>query len=224
MNTKQSNKLEMAKTLQQFFALENAKFASNNPLSLRVAELSIIITRLSEIADIQSTDTTAHTDLKTDAKAAMINFTVAYANSASDYFDDKDSPLAKQLTTSKSKIKNKSGVEAKIYCQKLYNLVNENKANLNPDYITNSELQEWQLAITNFDAKSYDAGTSIDITQNATDDLENEFVKLGVCLSKIDRLMKKYDILNPSFHGNYKRSRKTSDLGIRHQSETPPNA
>jgi len=151
----------------------------------------------------------------------MIDLTVAYANTAADYFDDKDSPLAKQLTTSKSKIKNMTGVEAKIYCQKLYNLVNENAENLNPDYVTTSEAQEWLTAINNFDGKAYDAGVSIDTTQNATQDLENEFKKLNVCLSKLDRLMKKYDVLNQSFHGNYKISRKTSDLGTRHNTETP---
>ncbi|WP_435525523.1 hypothetical protein [Chryseobacterium indoltheticum] len=42
----------------------------------------------------------------------MIDLSVAYANSAADYFDDKDSPLAKQLTTSKSKIKNMTGVRS----------------------------------------------------------------------------------------------------------------
>jgi len=43
--------------------------------------------------------------LKTDARAAMISLTVAYANTAADYFDDKDSPLAKQLTTISPKLK-----------------------------------------------------------------------------------------------------------------------
>jgi len=151
----------------------------------------------------------------------MISLTVAYANAAADYFDDKDSPLAKQLTTSKSKIKNMTGVEAKIYCQKLYIIVNENTKDLDPDYVTASEAQEWLTAIDNFDAKAYDAGINIDKTQNATKDLENEFKKLSVCLSKLDRLMKKYDILNQSFYGNYKLSRKISDLGTRHDNETP---
>lgn len=221
MTTKQSNRLNMAKTLKQFFSVENSKYSGNNPLTLRISELNTIISNLDALAEIQTTDTTANTGLKTDARTVMIDLTVAYANTAADYFDDKDSPLAKQLTTSKSKIKNMTGVEAKIYCQKLYNLVNDNTENLNPDYVTTSEAEEWLTAINNFDGKAYDAGVRIDTTQNATQDLNNEFKKLSICLSKLDRLMKKYDILNKSFHGNYKLSRKTSDLGTRHNSELP---
>jgi len=221
MNTKQSNRLNMAKTLKQFFSVEQEKYNGNNPLTARISELNTIVSNLDAIAAIQTTDTTANTGLKTDARTLMINLTVAYANTAADYFDDKDSPLAKQLTTSKSKIKNMTGVQAKIYCQKLYGIVNENSENLDPDYITASETQDWLTAINNFDAKAYDAGVNIDNTQNATQDLENEFKKLNVCLSKLDRLMKKYDVLNQSFHGNYKISRKISDLGTRHSTEIP---
>lgn len=221
MTTKQSNRLTMAKILKQFFSAEQAKYSGNNPLTARISELNTIVNNLDALAEIQTTDTSANTGLKTDARALMINLTVAYANVAADYFDDKDSPLAKQLTTSKSKIKNMTGVEAKIYCQKLYQIVNENTQDLDPDYVTASEAQEWLTAINNFDAKAYDAGVNIDKTQNATKDLENEFKKLSVCLSKLDRLMKKYDILNKSFHGNYKLSRKISDLGTRHDNETP---
>ncbi|CAD7801647.1 hypothetical protein CHRY9390_00807 [Chryseobacterium aquaeductus] len=151
----------------------------------------------------------------------MINLTVAYSNSAADYFDDKDSPLAKQLITTKSKIKNMTGVEAKIYCQKLYGIVDQNAENLDPDYVTTTEKQEWLTAINNYDAKAYDAGVSIDTTQNVTQDLENEFKKLGKCLSKLDRLIKKYDVMNQSFYRNYKISRKTSDLGTRHNTDIP---
>ena len=222
MNTKQTNKLNMAKTLKQFFAVEQPKYAGNAPLTARVTELNSILANIDEIADLQTTDTTADTGLKTNARNLMISLTVAYANTAADYFDDKDSPLAKQLTASKSKIKRLSGVESKIYCQKLYNLVDEHKTALKPDYITTAELQDWKEAIDNFDDKAYDAGVNIDAAENATGDLEDEFAKLGTCLSKIDRLMKKYDILNPSFYGNYKISRKTSDLGSRHQKEPQP--
>jgi len=114
-----------------------------------------------------------------------------------------------------------SGVEAKIYCNKLYNVVNENITDLDPNYVTTSEAQEWFEAINNFDAKAYDAGVSKDTTQNATQDLEEGFKKLSLCLKKLDRLMKKYEILNHSFHGNYKISRKTSDLGTRHNKQLP---
>lgn len=221
MTTKQSNRLNMAKTLKQFFSAEQAKYAGNNPLTTRISELNDILDRLDALAEIQTTDTTANTSLKTDARTLMIDLTVAYANTAADYFDDKDSPLARQLTTSKSKIKNMTGVEAKIYCQKLYGIVNENTVNLDPDYVTATEAKEWLSAINNFDAKAYDAGVSIDTKQNATRDLENEFRKLSTCLGKLDRLMKKYDVLNQSFHGNYKLSRKTSDLGTRRDTETP---
>lgn len=34
--------------------------------------------------------------------------------------------------------------------------------------------------------------------------------------------MKKYDILNLSFYGKFKISRKVSNLGIRHENELPP--
>lgn len=221
MTTKQSNRLSMAKTLKQFFSVEQGKYTGNNPLTVRISELNTIVDNLDVLAGIQTTDTTANTGLKTDARTKMISLTVAYANTAADYFDGQDSPLAKQLTTSKSKIKNMTGVEAKIYCQKLYNIVNENTVNLDPDYVTSAEVQDWLTAINNFDAKAYDAGVSIDTTQNATHDLQNEFKKFSVCLSKIDRLMKKYDVLNPSFHGNYKLSRKISDLGTRHNNEIP---
>lgn len=115
----------MAKTLKQFFSAEQAKYAGNNPLTTRISELNDILDRLDALAEIQTTDTTANTSLKTDARTLMIDLTVAYANTAADYFDDKDSPLTRQLTTSKSKIKNMTGVEAKIYCQKLYGIVNE---------------------------------------------------------------------------------------------------
>ncbi len=223
MNTKQSNKLNMAKTLKQFYSVEQGKYAGNNPLTTRISELDTIVSNLDALAEIQATDTTANTNLKTDAGTLMINLTVAYANTAADYFDDKDSPLAKQLTISKSKIKNMTGVEAKIYCQKLYGIVKENTDDLDPDYVTASEAQDWQAAINNFDAKAYDAGVHIDTTQNATQDLEKEFKKLGTCLNKLDRLMKKYDVLNQSFYGNYKISRKTSNLGTRHNSEIPTN-
>lgn len=221
MTTKQSNRLNMAKILKQFFSAEQAKYAGNNPLTARIAELNTIVGHLDNLAAIQTTDTTADTSLKTDARALMINLTVAYANTAADYFDDKDSPLSKQLTTSKSKIKNMTGVEAKIYCNMLYTVVNNNIGNLDPDYVTAFEADQWLTAINNFDAKAYDAGVSIDTTQNATQDLKTEFKKLATCLQKIDRLMKKYDILNPSFHGNYKISRKISDLGTRNNTETP---
>lgn len=211
----------MAKTLKQFFSVEQAKYTGNNPLETRIAELDIIINNLNTLAAIQATDTTANTDLKTDARTAMISLTVAYANTAADYFDDKDSPLAKQLTINKSKINKMTGVEAKIYCNKVHSVVNENITDLDPGYVTASEMQEWLEAINNFDAKAYDAGVSKDTTQNATQDLEEEFKKLSLCLKKLDRLMKKYEILNRSFHGNYKISRKTSDLGTRHNNQPP---
>ncbi|MCD0480322.1 hypothetical protein LPB90_17940 [Chryseobacterium sp. LC2016-29] len=97
-----------------------------------------------------------------------------------------------------------------------------NKVDLDPDYVTTAEMQEWQNAITNFDAKAYDAGLSIDTTQNATRELDEEFKKLKQCIAKIDRLMKKYDILDLSFYGKFKISRKVSDLGTRHENELPP--
>lgn len=100
-------------------------------------------------------------------------------------------------------------------------MVNNNITELNPDYVTNAETEQWLTAINNFDAKAYDAGISIDSAQNATKDLRTEFKKLNLCLKNIDRLMKKYDVLNKSFHGNYKISRKISDLGIRHDSDGP---
>lgn len=221
MTTKQSNRLNMAKTLRQFFSANQAKYAGNNPLTIRIAELNSIVENLDNLATVQTTDTTANTSLKTDAKTLMVGLTVAYANTAADYFDDKDSPLSKQLTTSKSKIKNMTGVEAKIYCNNLYTVVSNNIGNLDPNYVTASEASQWLTAINNFDAKAYDAGVSIDTTQNATQDLKIEFKKLETCLLKFDRLMKKYDILDSSFHGNYKISRKTSDLGTRHTNETP---
>lgn len=221
MTTKQSNRLDMAKILKQFFSAEQAKYEGNNPLATRISEFNAIVDHLDSLATVQITDTTANTSLKTDARLLMVNLTVAYANSAADYFDDKNNPLSKQLTTSKSKIKNMSGVEAQIYCNKLYTLVNENITNLNPDYVTVSEADQWFTAINNFDAKAYDAGLSKDTTQNATKFLEEEFKKLNVCLKKLDRLMKKYDILNPSFHSNYKISRKISNLGTRHNNEAP---
>lgn len=211
----------MAKTLRQFFSADQAKYAGNNPLTIRIAELNTIVENLDNLATTQTTDTTANTNLKRDARTLMVNLTVAYANTAADYFDDKDSPLSKQLTTSKSKIKNMTGVEAKIYCNKLYTVVSNNIGNLDPNYVTASEAGQWLIAINNFDAKAYDAGVSIDTTQNATQDLKIEFKKLETCLLKLDRLMKKYDILDPSFHGNYKISRKISDLGTRHTNETP---
>lgn len=220
MTTKQSNRLDMAKILKQFFSVEQAKYEGNNPLATRISEFNTIVDNLDSLSTVQITDTTANTSLKTDARLLMVNLTVAYANSAADYFDDKNSPLSKQLTTNKSKIKNMSGVEAKIYCNKLYAMVNDNMGNLNPDYVTISEADKWLTAINNFDAKAYDAGLSRDITQNATQFLEEEFKKLNTCLKKLDRLMKKYDILNQSFHGNYKISRKISDLGTRHNTET----
>lgn len=216
MTTKQSNRLNMAKTLRQFFSAEQAKYAGNNPVTVRISELNTIVDHLDSLVAIQTTDTTANTGLKADARSLMINLTVAYANTAADYFDDKDSPLSKQLTTSKSKINGLTGVEAKIYCNRLYNVVNDHIGNLSPDYVTASETSQWLAAINNFDAKAYDAGVIIDTSQNATQDLKAEFKKLGTCLQKLDRLMKKYDILNPSLYGNYKISRKTSDLGIRH--------
>lgn len=221
MTTKQSNRLNMAKILKQLFSAEQTKYEGNNPLVTRISEFNSIVDNLESLATVQSTDTTANTSLKTDARLLMINLTVAYANSAADYFDDKNSPLSKQLTTNKTKIKNMSGVEAKIYCNKLYTLVNDNIGNLNPDYVTITEAEQWLTAINNFDAKAYDAGLSKDTTQNATKFLEEEFKKLNACLKKLDRLMKKYDILNPSFHGNYKISRKISDLGTRHDNEIP---
>lgn len=221
MTTKRSNRLNMAKTLRQFFSADQAKYAGNNPLTIRIAELNTIVENLDNLATVQTTDTTANTSLKTDARTLMVGLTVAYANTAADYFDDKDSPLSKQLTRSNSKIKNMTGVEAKIYCNNLYTVVSNNIGNLNPNYVTASEASQWLTAINNFDAKAYDAGVSIDTTQNATQDLKIEFKKLETCLLKLDRLMKKYDILDPSFHGNYKISRKTSDLGARHTNETP---
>lgn len=222
MTTKQTNRLEMAKTLKQLFSVEQAAYAENNPLIVRVSELNTFIENIDVIAGVQNIDTTANTALKTNAKALMINLTVAYANTAADFFDGKDSPLSKQLTTNKSKIQRLSGVEAKIYCDKLYKLVADNKVSLSPDYVTAAELQEWQNAITNFDAKAYDAGFTIDTTQNATRELEEEFKKLKQCITKIDRLMKKYDVLNLSFYGKYKISRKISDLGTRHKNDLPP--
>lgn len=221
MTTKQSNRLDMAKILKQFFSAEQAKYNGNTPLATRISEFNAIVGNLDALATAQITDTTANTGLKTDARLLMVNLTVAYANSAADYFDDKNSPLSKQLTTNKSKIKKMSGVEAKIYCSKLYTLVNDNIGILNPDYVTTSEAEQWLTAINNFDAKAYDAGLSKDVTQNATKFLEEEFKKLNACLGKLDRLMKKYDILNPSFHSNYKISRKISDLGTRNSTETP---
>ncbi|WP_265427095.1 hypothetical protein [Chryseobacterium sp. YIM B08800] len=221
MTTKQSNRVNMAKILKQLFSAEQTKYEGNNPLVTRISEFNSIVDNLESLATVQSTDTTANTSLKTDARLLMINLTVAYANSAADYFDDKNSPLSKQLTTNKTKIKNMSGVEAKIYCNKLYTLVNDNIGNLNPDYVTITEAEQWLTAINNFDAKAYDAGLSKDTTKNATKFLEEEFKKLNACLKKLDRLMKKYDILNPSFHGNYKISRKISDLGTRHDNEIP---
>lgn len=210
----------MAKTLNQFFSDEQLKYKGNNPLITRIAELNTIVSNLEALAAIQTTDTTANTDLKANARGLMIDLTVAYANNAADYFDDKDSPLAKQLTTNKSKINKMTGVEAKIYCGKLYTIVTENTALLDPDYVTASEMQSWLTAINNFDAKAYDAGVKIDTTQNATRELELEFKNLSACLRKLDRIMKKYDILNRSFHSNYKISRKISDLGVRHNGET----
>jgi len=193
MTTKQSNRLNMAKTLRQFFSAELAKYEGNNPVTVRISELNTIVDHLDSLVAIQTIDTTANTGLKADARSLMINLTVAYANTAADYFDDKD-----------------------IYCNRLYNVVNDHIGNLNPDYVTASETSQWLAAINNFDAKAYDAGVSIDTSQNATQDLKAEFKKLGTCLQKLDRLMKKYDILNPSLYGNYKISRKTADLGIRH--------
>lgn len=221
MTTKQANRLEMAKTLRQLFSAEQSAYANNNPLSARVAEMNGLIDNIDSLATIQSIDTTANTSLKTNAKMLMTNLTVAYANTAADFFDGKNSPLAKQLTTTKSKIQRLSGVEAKIYCNKLYTIVAENAVNLDPDYVTATEMQDWQNAITNFDAQAYDAGVTIDTTQNATKELDAMFKKLKQCITKIDRLMKKYDILNPSFYGKFKISRKISDLGTRHENQLP---
>lgn len=128
MTTKQSNRLNMAKTLRQFFSAEQAKYAGNNPVTVRISELNTIVDHLDSLVAIQTIDTTANTGLKADARSLMINLTVAYANTAADYFDDKDSPLSKQLTTSKSKINGLTGVEAKIYCNRLYNVVNDHKS------------------------------------------------------------------------------------------------
>ncbi|AZA52398.1 hypothetical protein [Chryseobacterium sp. G0201] len=201
--------------------LNNQDTQSITPLKARISELNAIIANLEILADVQATDTTANTILKTDARSLMISLTVAYANTAADYFDYKDSPLAKQLTTNKSKIKNMTGVDAKIYCNKLYSIVYENISQLNPDYVTTAEVQEWLTSINNFDAKAYDSGISIDTTQNVTQNLQAEFKKLNLCLKNMDRLMKKYDILDKSFHNNYKISRKIPDLGTRHNIETP---
>lgn len=104
----------------------------------------------------------------------------------------------------------------------MYKLVADNKVSLSPDNVTAAELQEWQDAITNFDAKAYDAGLTIDTTQNAPRELDEEFKKLKQCITKIDRLMKKYDVLNLSLYGKYKISRKISDLGTRHKNDLPP--
>lgn len=221
MTTKQTNRLEMAKTLRQLFSAEQAVYAINNPLNVRVAEMNGFIDNIDSLATIQSIDTTANTSLKTNAKALMTNLTVAYANTAADFFDGKNSPLAKQLTTTKSKIQRLSGVEAKIYCNKLYTIVADNAVSLDPDYVTATEMQDWQNAITNFDAQAYDAGVSIDTTQNATKELDAMFKNLKQCITKIDRLMKKYDVLNPSFFGKFKISRKISDLGTRHENQLP---
>ncbi|MBO6185080.1 MAG: hypothetical protein J6O88_10415 [Chryseobacterium sp.] len=136
MTTKQTNRLEMAKTLKQLFSVEQTAYAENNPLTARVAELNTLIENIDGIAGTQNIDTTANTSLKTNAKALMINLTVAYANTAADFFEGKDSPLAKQLTANKSKIQRLSGVEAKIYCDKLYKLVAGNEVSLNPEYVT----------------------------------------------------------------------------------------
>lgn len=222
MTTKQTNRLEMAKTLKQLFSVEQAAYAENNPLIARVAELNTSIEQIDAIAGIQNIDTTANTSLKTNAKTLMVNLTVAYANTAADFFDGKDSPLSKQLTANKSKIQRLSGVEAKIYCDKLYTIAADNIVNLNPDYVTAEEMQEWQNAITNFDAKAYDANVSIDTTQNATRELDEGFKNLRQCITKIERLMKKYDILNPSLYGKFKISRKISNLGIQHKNQLPP--
>ncbi|MCD0480323.1 hypothetical protein LPB90_17945 [Chryseobacterium sp. LC2016-29] len=80
----------MAKTLKQLFSVEQTAYAENNPLTARVAELNTLIENIDGIAGIQNIDTTANTSLKTNAKARMINLTVAYANTAADFFDDKD--------------------------------------------------------------------------------------------------------------------------------------
>ncbi|MCX8531506.1 hypothetical protein [Chryseobacterium luquanense] len=195
MTTKQTNRLEMAKTLKELFSTEQTAFSQNNPLIARIAELNTCIESIDSMAGIQTIDTTANTAIKSNAKTLMINLTVAYANTAADFFDGKNSPLSKQLTNSKSKIQRLSGVEAKIYCDKLYNIVAENTVQLDPDYVTAAEMQEWMNAITNFDAKAYDAGLSIDTAQNATKELDEGFKKLRQCITKIDRLMKKYDVL-----------------------------
>lgn len=116
-----------------------------------------------------------------------------------------------------------TGVESKIYCNKLYELVNDNISDLNPDYVTTAETQDWLNAINDFDAKAYDAGTSKDVVQQSTKELESEFKNLNRGLAYLDRLMKKYDILNPSFHSLYKISRKTSDLGSRPKKDPAVN-
>lgn len=107
----------MAKTLRQFFSTEQAKYEGNNPITERISQLNTIVNALENIAGIQTKDTAANTSLKTNSRVLMIDLSVAYANSAADYFDDKDSPLAKQLTTTKSKIRNMTGVKAKIFVQ-----------------------------------------------------------------------------------------------------------
>jgi hypothetical protein len=75
VTTKQSNKLTMAKTLKQFFASEQSKYTGNNPLTARISDLNAIVNVLESLADVQTTDTTASTDLKTDARSLMIDLT-----------------------------------------------------------------------------------------------------------------------------------------------------
>jgi hypothetical protein len=215
MTTKQTNKLNMIKTVNAFFVQEQAKFSTNTPLKTRIATLASQTAQLEIHADAQVTDTTADTAIKNNTHTQMIEHTVVFANAAADYFSDKNSPLEKQLSISASKLKRLSGVEAKIYCTKLYNVINENIAVLNPNYVTTAEAASLLVKINLFDAKTYDANLKIDTTQNATDFVKQDFQNITKSLLGIDRLMKKYSLSNKELLGKYKISRKIMDLGSR---------
>ena len=224
MNNKQQNKLKMLEAVQEYFANENAAFSQNIPLQERINTFNTILLQLQNHASVQSTDTTAHTEIKDANRENLIKHIIVYSNAASVYFSDKNSALAKQFKVSKSKLLRQTGVELKAFCNSIYEALSTHAEVLNPQYVTSQDLLTLQEKINLFDAKTFDKTTAKGKTQNATEFIKKDLKSIGSEVEKIDQLMLQYTLTDEQLYNKYRIARKISDLGKggKQNKDTPP--
>ncbi len=235
MNDLQNNELTTYKTIKAFFELPDivSQFSTNTPLVTAFAAFKTHLANIIIATEDQAQITTGYTAQAHTTRKELITAAVAFGNAASVYFTlNNDLTTAAQLKTTKSTLTNIAYNECKTACQNISTIIDDNIANLDPDYITLAENISLKNLVKNYDDQTTEQYIAKKSTALATLQLANSFKAIQETLAIIDNLMGKYIFTNPTLLEDYHKASQVFNLGHHHsgaegtvtQATVPANA